>query len=805
MQRWFVRLFVLVFLLVSNTVFAQDCHIELRGRVIDLHENISLESALILLNDDQFYTYSDSNGLFLIEGLCPGSYKLTISHPSCDALNKTIDLKADYEDTFYLEHHITALSEVIINDQNAQKKVETTPEALIQKNQLDRFAGQSLGDALSQVAGVTTLKTGNVIVKPVLHGMYGARVAMVADGVRVNDQEWGADHAPSIDLNAVEQISVVKGAATLRYGGDTPGGVIIMEKSKSFLKDTLFGHVISSLASNGKGAALTSNLVRGFSNGKYLKGQATLKKRGDVSAPDYNLSNTGWTEAAISFQLGSNKILNGWEIDYSFFKNTIGILRSAHIGNVEDLERALSSTKPLRIESFTYTIAAPKQQSQHHNAKLNYFKRWDDNSKLEVYYNFQWNQRKEFDVRRGEDRNMAAIDLQLMTQNIALHYAWKGIEGLRYTTGIQALLQDNFSNPETGVKRLIPDYLQYNLGAYATAHFSPNNQWALDVGGRLDWSFLDAQKYYSNATWAARGYDLRYASFEVRQLATQILTRPQFEFYNWAFTTGARYQLSSNFEGTISYNLSQRAPNAAELFSDGLHHALATIEYGNLDLKKEIAHKILFNGNLSFGSNTWNITPYISWIKDYILLEPGGFEQTIRGAFPYYNYKGVDAQFLGMDMEAQWVFTPTVALRQQLSWVRAKETRKKRDLIHIPPLSLSQSILLTHPKRKYWKWEIFNTTVLKQQHYPNNNFDYQFIENGQLTSKQIDISTPPDGYSIWGTSLTMNWKFAGQRALKFQITIDNLFDVSYRDYLNRLRFYADEIGRNIQLMIKYNL
>ena len=117
-------------------------------------------------------------------------------------------------------------------------------------------------------------------------------------------------------------------------------------------------------------------------------------------------------------------------------------------------------------------------------------------------------------------------------------------------------------------------------------------------------------------------------------------------------------------------------------------------------------------------------------------------------------------------------------------------------------MKLSQQRLF---KRKYWKWEIFNTTVLKQQHYPNNNFDYQFIENGQLTSKQIDISTPPDGYSIWGTSLTMNWKFAGQRALKFQITIDNLFDVSYRDYLNRLRFYADEIGRNIQLMIKYNL
>lgn len=805
MHRGYALLFLCGLIGSLTSGFAQDCSVELRGRVMDRHENIPLEGALIVLEENQAYTYSDARGLFVLESLCAGTYTLRISHPSCDDYTKQLSLQTDLDETFFLEHHITALNEIIVEEQKRQKNTETTPEVVLQGNELERFSGQSLGDALSQVSGVTTLKTGNVIVKPVIHGMFGARVALVSEGVRVNDQEWGADHAPTVDLNAVEQISVIKGAATLRYGGDTPGGVIVMQKGKPFLKDTLYGHLLSSASANGRGGAMTGSLVKGFANGNYVKGQATIKKRGDAQAPAYNLSNTGWTEAAMSMQWGRNQFLKGWEVNYSFFQNTIGILRAAHVGNVEDLERALRSEVPLRIDPFTYTIAAPKQQSQHHNAKFYYFKRWAADTKLEVHYNFQWNQREEFDIRRGEDRNKAAIDLQLMTQKLAAHLAWTGAESMAYTAGIQAELQDNFSNPDTGVKRLIPDYLKYTLAGYTTARYQPDNSLTIDAGLRLDWTLMDAQKYYDINDWEQRGYDNRYSQFEVRRLSTQLLTRPKFEFLNWAFSTGVRSQWNPVFETTLNYNLSQRAPNAAELFSDGLHHALATIEYGSLDLKKEIAHKVLLNSTYIKEGLNLNLTPYLSWVNDFILLEPAGFEQTIRGAFPYYHYKGVDAQFVGVDFEMQWRVHPQISLLQQTNWVRAKEAKTQIDLIHIPPLSAHQKLVFVHPQKKGWKWEIYNTQVASQRFFPDNNFTYQFIENGQLTTKTIDISTPPNGYSLWGSSLVLQWDLEGQRSIQLQCIVDNLANTTYRSYLNRLRFYADEMGRNIQVLIKYSL
>jgi iron complex outermembrane receptor protein len=34
--------------------------------------------------------------------------------------------------------------------------------------------------------------------------------------------------------------------------------------------------------------------------------------------------------------------------------------------------------------------------------------------------------------------------------------------------------------------------------------------------------------------------------------------------------------------------------------------------------------------------------------------------------------------------------------------------------------------------------------------------------------------------------------------------VNNLLNTSYRNYLNRLRYYADDVGRNITLQLKYN-
>jgi hypothetical protein len=89
---------------------------------------------------------------------------------------------------------------------------------------------------LTEIAGVSSLKTGSSVVKPVINGLFGSRVP-INNNVRLEDQEWGTD-MHQIDVNAAGKITVIKGASGLQFGGDAVGGLIIIEPFR--LKKTLF-------------------------------------------------------------------------------------------------------------------------------------------------------------------------------------------------------------------------------------------------------------------------------------------------------------------------------------------------------------------------------------------------------------------------------------------------------------------------------------------------------------------------------------------------------------------------------------
>jgi iron complex outermembrane receptor protein len=82
--------------------------------------------------------------------------------------------------------------------------------------------------------------------------------------VRLEDQEWGTEHAPNFDVNA-GKITVIKGASGLQYGGDAVGGLVVIEPIS--VKDTLFGKTILNLASNGRGGSVSSSLHKGNDKG----------------------------------------------------------------------------------------------------------------------------------------------------------------------------------------------------------------------------------------------------------------------------------------------------------------------------------------------------------------------------------------------------------------------------------------------------------------------------------------------------------------------------------------------------------
>jgi iron complex outermembrane receptor protein len=632
--------------------------------------------------------------------------------------------------------------------------------------------------------------------------MFGSRIGIVYDQTVLENQQWGQDHAPNIDANAFDNIRVVKGAATLQYTGDNPGGLVLLESKAPSAINDLFGKTILNATSNNNGLCLLSSLTRSYGNGTYIKAQGTYKNYSDSRAPDYVLSNTALNENNLLLTLGKNDRQNEWKIFMSVFNNEVGILRSSHIGSVRDLYQSISSDTPRVVAAYSHDVNAPKQSNHHLTANLQYTRITAANNKWKFKYSWQKNNRKEFDVRRGEYKNIASIDLDLSTHNAQVDHEWTGTN-TSVSTGVFAQVQDNTSNPNTGVKRLIPDYIKFKTGSYLTALMKPDG-FTIGVGIRFEHYNNEVQKYYKLSRWNDQNYEQGLGKYVTKELYNQRLIRRRMFFNTVSLQGGVLFDFSPSQQIGLNYSMTQRAPDIAELFSDGLHHSLATIEYGNPFLSKETNHKFVLDITKKRGDFQFNISPYLHIGNNYIIIEPIGGELTVRGAFPVWEFRAVNATFKGVDIDLSYTPVRGILLKNNTSWIEAKERTSKEPLIGIPPLSLQHSIVVSPSRWESFSFEVNAKNVFRQNQYPNRNFELDIVEDRQYVTKTVDISTPPPSYNLIGADLRWGpYAFLSSK-VNISLSVDNLLNSSYRNYLNRLRYYANEQGRNVLLQIKFS-
>ena len=702
--------------------------------------------------------------------------------------------------TLLLEHHTEALKDITITGQDLQKTSNSDQENSLDTDAIENYSGKSLGDALKLLPGVSTLKTGNTIVKPVVQGMFGSRILTVNQGVRMQDMEWGDEHASNLDINTAGQISVLKGGAALRYGGDAVGGLIIVE-APTVLRDTLVGRTILHGATNGWGGSVTSELTKSGKTGWFGKVQGTLKRFGDFKAPDYQLTNTGFFEKGFSITAGRQQEKQGFDIFYSLFDTDMAILSASHIGSVSDLVDAIESGEPSVIEDFSYEIGLPRQEVTHQIFKAQ-FNRSFQFGEVQLQYDFQHNHRFEFDKRVGDDRDEPSIDLELTTHSLSGNLSSDLNSDLQLETGILFRYQDNFANPETGVRRLIPDYDRYEFGLYVSGVYQLTDQWMLDAGLRYDFSQIDALKFYRKSRWEERGYQEDFADIIVQEFPTQLLTNPKFNYHNISYAVGLNYLFESQTELRFNYSFLQRAPNPSELFSDGLHHGAARIELGDLRIEQEQGHKLGASISGSNGIWNWEASPYLNLFSGFIYLEPTGVEQTIRGAFPVWEYRQSEARIWGLDLHALVKWSDRWNTNHSFGYVNGQNMGLDEPLNNIPAPRLNNS--LTFKQERWNKLEITVESLysFEQTRYPDQNYLVFIPESNSF--EEVDISTPPDGYHLINLSANFELEIWGNQKMQIGATVNNLFNTSYRDYLNRLRYFADELGTSFEFTARFN-
>jgi iron complex outermembrane receptor protein len=91
--------------------------------------------------------------------------------------------------------------------------------------------------------------------------------------------------------------------------------------------------------------------------------------------------------------------------------------------------------------------------------------------------------------------------------------------------------------------------------------------------------------------------------------------------------------------------------------------------------------------------------------------------------------------------------------------------------------------------------------VFRQNETPDN---IMVFSPQQQEDVVLEINTAPEAYHLLGFRSKMEFPFSNKTKLTTTLAISNLLNTNYRDYLNRQRFFADDLGRNFTLQLKLN-
>ena len=101
------------------------------------------------------------------------------------------------------------------------------PITVLDGDDLTQKMGHTIGETLKQELGIASQSFGPGVGAPVIRGQSGPRVRVLENGIGSNDvSSLSPDHATSIDPAMAESIEVLRGPATLLYGGGATGGVV---------------------------------------------------------------------------------------------------------------------------------------------------------------------------------------------------------------------------------------------------------------------------------------------------------------------------------------------------------------------------------------------------------------------------------------------------------------------------------------------------------------------------------------------------------------------------------------------------
>lgn len=630
--------------------------------VVTNQQGQPLKNARIHLYGRQQYVYADEQGKFSIQA--PANAELHIS-------------AAGYGDSFVtvgdesqLDISLTAggIERIVVAASGIHKyNLEmATPVSVLATEELSRRTEPTLGETLKYEPGVHANYYGPVASSPIIRGLDGPRVRVMNNGLSTGDvSRISPDHAITADALTAQQIEVLRGPATLLYGSGAIGGVVnvvdnrIPRQLRANSETKLETRYVD--VSDEKTVALNHE---GSSNNIAWHVDGFNRDTADYEVPRFtndegestNTLENSWTQSKA---LNAGVSLIG---DAGLFGISIGRLESDYgiPGQHEEHgEEHGGEDTELDEHAEEEGVFAKLKQNRLSMAGELYtpFAGVETLAFTAAYTDYQHQEIE--DGAPGTTFKNKALESRITLEHEAIA-GWHGIVGYHLQhADYQAFGEEAFT-PDS-------DSLSHALFALEEKQFG---NLTVQLGGRIE-----------RTKHSAGAVELGHEAGMVSDLSDTFAALSASAGLVWEFTPG--------FSWALAVSHSERAPSAAELYSNGAHIATSSYELGlayelhdgeievsERNVKKETANNVdvtfrSFQGDLTF---TYNF--FYNKVGDYLYLSNTGLTmedlEAGDGSFPLYQYQQQDATLYGMEFEARYKLNNAQSLNVFFDAVRAK-------------------------------------------------------------------------------------------------------------------------------------
>jgi iron complex outermembrane recepter protein len=637
-----------------------------------------------------------------------------------------------------------------------------SPVEVLSGNALFLRRGNTLGETVDGLLGVSSTWFGPNAGRPVIRGLDGDRVRVLTNlGASFDASSLSFDHNPAIDPLAIERIEVLRGPAALLYGGTAIGGVVNVIDNRIPASAINGVRGAAELRGGGADRERATSVLLEAGNGVFSLHADTFDRKTEdyrvpsstnVTSPVVNSSSTA-RGGALGFSVG---LLNG--------RGNVGVSHSRYDSNYGTVAEA-----DVRIDMQQSRTAAELNLRDLGGAYVD-----------GIFIKTSQSDYKHVELEDGEIGTTFKNKGQDLRAEIK-HAKWNNLQGV---IGVQA---ESFRFSALGEEAFVPETKTRNQAIFV-----------------FEEAVIDKLRFGIGARWEKSRVNSEGSKGDAPERFGATTSR---DFSLGSISLGGTYRVNAEWSLTSNLAMNQRAPTYYELFADGAHIATAAYEQGDKSLSRERSRAIDLGASFTRGSTSAKLSIFQQSFQQFIALRRSGILRDTDGnrrvtdcgdgtsvesqceseIFPEYRYQPVAARLRGAELEAsiRLIDKPyTLDVNTKIDTVLAQDLTNREPLPRVAPLRTTLGLSFA---KAGLSLSTEATRHAKQNRVPED-----------------DSAGATAGYTFWNVNAQYSWRMA--RDLNASVFLRGANLTNQRAFnaasIDTIRNLAPLTGRSIKAGIR---